>query len=75
MSNFEAVVKKVISENKMENLSDSMGWPKVREIRRKLDAKTITPDQAVDEFLTARDSYRGKRTDRDFKMKMTRLIH
>jgi len=73
-SNFESVIKQVISGHHMESLSDSAGWPKIRDIRRRLDSGSITPEQAIDAFLGLRDSYRSKRNDREFKKEIVKML-
>jgi hypothetical protein len=73
-SKFESVVQQTIAKYNMEQLSGSVGMPKLREIRRKLEAKSISPEQAIDEFLALRNSYRSKKEDRRFKEEMTKML-
>jgi len=53
-SNFESVVKEVIKENELQDLS-SEGWSRMKKVRRALEAKEITLDEAVEAFLEERD--------------------
>lgn len=76
-SNFELVVEQIIEKYDLEKLSESVGWPKVKQIRRDLENKKtteMTPEKAVDEFLELRPSYRSLKGNAGFKKEMAKMI-
>lgn len=53
-ADFINVIKSFMRENGLRDLS-SEGWKRMREVKRQLDAKEITKDDAIGSFLQERD--------------------
>lgn len=54
MIKFISFVKKIISDEKMPNLSE-MGWKRMRAIERELNNGTIKEEDAIKSFLSERN--------------------
>lgn len=54
MADFITVVKSYVREKQLQDLS-SDGWARMRQVKRDLESKKITAEDAVNEFLKERD--------------------